>query len=197
MQPEKPIIAAFDFDGTITSKDTLFDFIAFYRGRTKLLLGLAVLSPVLVLYALRVIKNSTAKQLLFAYFFKYEDSAIFDSVCRAYSERITAICRPDVLALVEEHLRQGHKVVIVSASIDRWITPWAEKTGIDSVIATTLRINDNRLTGRFLSKNCYGQEKVNRFLERFPDRGGYTLFSYGDSSGDNELLALADHARKV
>ena len=40
--------------------------------------------------------------------------------------------------------------------------------------------------------NCYGQEKVNRFLQVEPDRKSYVLYAYGDSSGDKEMIALAD-----
>jgi phosphoserine phosphatase len=44
----------------------------------------------------------------------------------------------------------------------------------------------------FISKNCYGQEKVNRLLEVEPDRKNYYLYAYGDSRGDREMLAFAD-----
>ena len=66
---EKYTIAAFDFDGTITTKDTLFDFIKFYVGNKNLFKGLIFLSPILVLYKLGFIRNDIAKQKLFAYFF--------------------------------------------------------------------------------------------------------------------------------
>jgi HAD superfamily hydrolase (TIGR01490 family) len=193
----KKIIAAFDFDGTITVKDTLFDFIAFYHGKPKLLAGLVILSPILVLYLLKIVQNSTAKQLLFSYFFKGEQLSDFERKCRSYSDRITEICRPDVLELLKNHQSRGEQVVIISASIDRWIIPWAEKMNISTVIATTIRIENNRIEGHFLSANCYGQEKVNRLLTLFPDRRSYILYAYGDSAGDNELLAFADFGRKI
>lgn len=62
------------------------------------------------------------------------------------------------------------------------------------VIGTQVEVRNGRLTGRFLTKNCYGQEKVNRILDYLPDRKTYRLIAYGDSRGDQELLAFADEA---
>lgn len=193
MRLEAETIAAFDFDGTITKKDTLFDFILFYHGRIKLLTGLLILSPVLFLYIIGILKNSVAKQVMFSYFFKNESISCFDGVCQNYSARISKICNTDTLERLLWHQQQGHKVVIVSASIDRWIMPWAEKMKIDMVIATTIKIKEEIVEGYFLSKNCYGIEKVNRFIEKFPNRDCYTLFAYGDSKGDKELLEFSDY----
>ena len=62
------------------------------------------------------------------------------------------------------------------------------------VLGTQVEVSDGRLTGRFLSRNCYGQEKVNRILACYPDRESYHLIAYGDSRGDEQLLAFADEA---
>ena len=50
------------------------------------------------------------------------------------------------------------------------------------------------LTGRFLTKNCYGEEKVTRLLQLFPERTQYWLTAYGDSRGDFELLDFANES---
>ena len=62
---EKHTIAAFDFDGTITTKDTLFDFVKFHVGSKNFYKGLIFLSPILILYKLGFIRNDIAKQKLF------------------------------------------------------------------------------------------------------------------------------------
>ncbi len=54
-----------------------------------------------------------------------------------------------------------------------------------------------RLTGRFSSRNCYGQEKVNRLLRVEPHRETYRLIAYGDSRGDREMLAFADEGIRI
>ena len=63
-----------------------------------------------------------------------------------------------------------------------------------NVLGTQIEVKNGNLTGRFLTKNCYGQEKVNRILALYPDRNTYYLIAYGDSRGDKELLAFADEA---
>jgi len=86
----------------------------------------------------------------------------------------------------------GHaEVLIVSASIDYWVQPFFPEV---KVVGTQVEVEDGCLTGRFLTKNCYGQEKVNRILALYPHRNEYELIAFGDSAGDKELLAFADEA---
>lgn len=189
---DKQTIAAFDFDGTITTKDTLFDFIKFNVGTRNLIKGLVMLSPTLIFYKLGLMTNNLAKQKLFAYFFKNKNITDFDQVCQNYIKRIDSICRVDILDKIRWHQSQNHTVIIVSASISNWIKPWADNRGIKMVLATEISVKENLIDGTFSSENCYGQEKVNRLLAEFPDRSKYLLYAYGDSAGDKELLALAD-----
>ena len=82
-------------------------------------------------------------------------------------------------------------MLIVSASIDNWVQPFFTDV---KVLGTQIEVIDGKLTGRFLTKNCYGQEKVNRILTLFPDRKDYHLTAFGDSRGDKEMLAFADES---
>lgn len=189
----KQTIAAFDFDGTITTKDTLFDFIAFYFGKKKLLAGLIILSPMLVFYKLGFIKNNIAKEKLFSYFFKNTPVEEFNSVCCKYSKRINTIIREKTIERIKWHQQQGHLTIIISASVKNWIAPWAEEMNFDKILATEISVQADSIIGKFSSKNCYGQEKVNRLLREYPDKSQYTLYAYGDSNGDTELLKLADY----
>lgn len=186
------VIAVFDFDGTITIRDTLFDFIRFYVGVPRMVFGLLLLSPMLMVYKLGLIKNGKAKQLLFSHFFKEKKLTEFDSVCERYKDRINKILRPEAIGKIKYHQQLNHTLVIDSASIDKWIIPWAKSMSIDIVIGTQIEIKKNRITGQFEGKNCYGAEKVSRLLQLFPDREKYTLYAYGDSSGDKALLDIAD-----
>ena len=86
------------------------------------------------------------------------------------------------------HLRQGHKVYVISASIEEWVKPFFRTLGDVTVLATKARPD---LSG-FASNNCYGQEKVERLLKAEPDRANYYLYAYGDSRGDREMLAFSD-----
>lgn len=193
MSSHNKTIAAFDFDGTITTKDTLFDFIKFYIGKHNLLKGLIILSPILISYKLGFIRNDIAKQKLFSYFFKDKNIQEFNRVSLDYIKRIKEIVRPEVLEKIKWHQAQNHIVIIVSASIANWIKPWASEMNIKAVLGTEIEIKNGIIEGSFRSKNCYGQEKVNRLLTKFPNRTEYTLYAYGDSAGDKELLAFSDH----
>lgn len=187
-------IAAFDFDGTITKKDTLFDFIKFHAGSKNLCKGLIFLSPILVMYKLGFIRNDIAKQKLFAYFFQNKSVEVFNKVSEDYINRIQEITRSETINKIRWHQSQNHTVVIISASISNWIKPWAKTMDIETVLATEIATTiDDLIVGTFKNANCYGQEKVNRLLAEFPNRAEYILYAYGDSDGDKELLALADY----
>ena len=67
---EKRGVAAFDFDGTITRKDTLLEFIKFVKGVSSCYRGLLLYAPLLVAYKLKLYPNWKVKQRFFAHFFK-------------------------------------------------------------------------------------------------------------------------------
>lgn len=190
----KDTIAAFDFDGTITTKDTLVDFLVFAFGWPKFLVGLIVKSPILINYKLGVTPNYRAKESLFAYFWNNTPMSNFNSITQKYATtRLPQILRQEALSKINWHKDQGHKIVILSASLKNWIEPWASSQNI-KVIATEIEIQKNKLTGKFLTENCYGPEKIKRLLEFYPKRSNYILYAYGDSKGDKELLKFADLA---
>ena len=81
---------------------------------------------------------------------------------------------------------------MVSASVEEWILPWCLTIGITHVIATRLEQEDKILTGRLSTKNCYGLEKVQRIKGVFDLEGFSTIYAYGDSVGDKELIDIAD-----
>ena len=184
-------LTLFDFDGTITTDDSLLKFIRFVVGDRRFLLGLVVLSPMLVLYKLKLIPNYKAKQYMLSWFFKGMSKDAFLKVANEYSlVHIDKILRPKAIEKINWHKNQGHKVVVVSASIECWLRPWCEKNGLE-LIATKLEIKDDIVTGKLLSKNCYGVEKVNRIKEIYNLKDFEYIYSYGDSSGDKQMLELA------
>lgn len=182
-------VYAFDFDGTLTTRDTLLAFIRYACGTRAFLLGFLRHAHQLVLMKLGFYPNWKAKQHIFSYFFKDIDLEAFNTLCRQFAADNRQLLRPQGLQLVAQALHEGADVLIVSASIDNWVQPFFPEV---TVLGTQIEVIDGRLTGRFLTKNCYGQEKVNRILALYPDRRSYHLTAYGDSRGDKELLAFAD-----
>lgn len=187
-------IAFFDFDGTVTTRDSLGDFIQYAVGKPTYYLHLLRLSPMLAAYSLKFISNHIAKERLVTHFFKGWDAGQFANLARRYSlEQIDKITRAGALAKIRWHQEQGHKVVIVSASMESWLSAWCGKNNLD-LVATCLEVKDDKLTGKFATRNCYGVEKAARVKEAY-DLGQYDhIYAYGDSRGDRELLALADES---
>ena len=191
----KRVIAAFDFDGTITTKDTLLEFIRFAKGRWNLILGFLLYSPLLIAWKMNLYPNWKVKQKIFSYFFKGMKLSEFDKLCEDFCCQSQHLIRPLAREAIREYLDEQAEVVITSASIENWVYPFAKKLGISSVICTQIETDANGcLTGRFASENCYGIEKGSRFLDRYPNRRSYCLYSYGDSRGDRFMLNMADEA---
>lgn len=192
-QQHKRVVAAFDFDGTITTKDSLLFFLLFRISLVKLLRNALPSLYYVVMYKLKLMPNFAAKQALFSLFFKGMTIADFDRRCHQFLKTLHGMVRPEAKAKIHWHQSLGHEVVIISASIENWIIPFARQLGIKTVLATTIEVNEGMLTGKFLSKNCFGPEKSSRLLQCFPDRENYILYAYGDSNGDRELLEISDY----
>lgn len=191
-------IAAFDFDGTLTTRDSFLAFIKFACGTVSYYAGLVRYAPQLALMLLHLYPNSKAKQRLFSHFFKGWQYSWFKALGEDFTVVIDTMRNEPVIQRLQEHIDRGDTVYIVSASLPEWITPWCSKLGVKHVLATEVEVDDDgRLTGRFKTPNCRGQEKVNRLLAVEPDRQNYHLTAYGDSRGDRELLALADQSIKA
>ena len=184
-------LALFDFDGTITTDDSFIKFIRFVVGDTRFLWGMAALSPMLTAYKLKLIPNYKAKQMMLSYFFKGMDEEKFIEVANEYSlKHIDTILRANAMERIAWHKGQKHKVVIVSASIESYVKPWCDKNGLD-LIATRLEIKNGVITGNFATRNCYGIEKAKRIKDKYNLSEYSTIYAYGDSIGDREMLKIA------
>lgn len=184
-------VIAIDFDGTLTTKDTFVEFIRFAKGTWAFVLGFLRYAPLLVLMKLHLYPNDKAKQKVFAYFFKDMKIEDFDALCQAFAASSRHLLRPQGVEAIRQANSEGVEILIISASIDNWVQPFFPDV---KVVGTQIEVKDGRLTGRFLTKNCYGQEKVNRLLSLYPHRQDYCLVAYGDSRGDKELLSFADES---
>lgn len=184
-------VYAFDFDGTLTTRDTLIAFIRYARGTAALMAGFMRFAPMLVLMKLHLYPNWKIKQRIFAHFFGGMETSAFDALCARFAADNAQLLRRAGAEELRRAQREGGHVVIISASIDNWVRPFFP--GV-CVLGTQAETDGGCLTGRFSSPNCYGKEKVNRLMAACPDRSSYRLVAYGDSRGDRELLAAADEA---
>ena len=187
-------IAFFDFDGTITRRDTLFEIIRFQKGSAATYAGMLILSPVLVLFRLKLLSSHTTKQTVLRWFFRGMPVARFRKGCDAFSrQRLPELLRPGAIAAIQDHLARGHQVAVVTASAQDWVAPWCAAMGI-TCIATQLEVKDERLTGNILGLNCNGDEKVCRIQAQYKLEAYEHIYAYGDSNGDRAMLAIAGTA---
>lgn len=189
----KPTVSVFDFDGTLTTRDTLLCFIRHAKGRWGFVKAFGLFSPLIVLMKLRLLPNWQVKQALFSYCFKGISEQSFTLLCRGFAEKNSHLLRPAGRECLCKALHEGHKVFVVSASIDHWVAPFFEGLPV-RVIGTQPAVAGGLLTGKFATPNCYGPEKVNRLTQAFPAWREHRMVAYGDSRGDREMLALADEA---
>lgn len=187
---------AFDFDGTLTTKDTLLEFIKFAKGSCALYAAFALYLPLLVLMKLRLYSNYRTKEKIFSYLFRGMTVEDFNAVCRRFARANgQRLLRPKAVEYINKvSADDDAAMVVVSASMENWVVPFFDGMEKISVIGTVPEVKDGILTGRFSTANCYGEEKVRRLLELYPDRDDYQLIAFGDSRGDRELLAFADEA---
>ena len=196
MQDDKPVVAAFDFDGTLTRRDTMFPFLLHVAGWGAFVRQVLVLAPTLAGYGLGLIRNDIAKERVFTRFLSGIDMVELQRKAAQFAAQgVPGLLRAEAMRRLDWHKRQGHRCVVISASLELYVQPWALAAGFDEVIATRLESQEQgRITGRLSGANCFGIEKVRRLEALLGARDGYTLYAYGDSRGDRELLASADHA---
>lgn len=191
-------IAFFDFDGTLTRHDTFIKFAKFSVGKASFYRAILLSLPDLCLWKLGMKSNSEAKQSLFKRLYRGMEYVRFKRLGKAFISKIERDLNLDVVDEMNRHMIEGHMIIIVSASIDEWIRPWAARRGVDDIIATKVEIDASGcLTGRFSTPNCHGKEKVRRINEFVKNLDECETWGYGDSSGDDAMLATVDHPNRV
>ncbi|MEI9917746.1 MAG: HAD family hydrolase [Bacteroidota bacterium] len=191
MSSGKGKLALFDFDGTITNRDTLIEFTRFVVGSNKFFRGMIWLSPALAMQKAGLLGSQKAKENFLTYFFKDFSVEEFDKLGRDFkSKALPLMIRPGALERIQSLKSDGYRVVVVSASAYNWIEPWASSTGVE-LIATKLEVTNAKLTGKIEGKNCNKEEKVKRIKEAIELSDYSQIEAYGDTSGDIPMLKLA------
>jgi len=199
------VVAAFDFDETLTKGDSVVPFLR--RFTTTSRFAVSLLPHVLRLLPSAIRRDRDrlrvlATQIVFA----GRSAAEVDAAARSWGVQIAeSRLRADTTARLRWHLDQGHRVAIVSASYEQYVRVVADALGGDGqtveVLATRLHVEDGVCTGRLEGSNCRGPEKVRRLEAWLSDRGwrrdDVVVYAYGDSTGDREMLAWADHPHWV
>jgi phosphatidylglycerophosphatase C len=188
----RPGVAAFDFDGTLARRDTFVPFLTHACGWPRVLRAAASA-------ARRHRQRDALKVAMVGHLFRGWPASRLDEIGRAYAADLPALLRPELVERVRWHQDEGHAVVVVSAGLDVYLRPMADQLRLDDVLAVELTCDHaGTLTGSVADgANNRGPHKVARLRAWLEDRYGkgadVELWAYGDSAGDAELLAAADH----
>jgi phosphatidylglycerophosphatase C len=191
-------VAAFDFDGTLTRRDSLVPFLARVCGWPRVLMALAVVAPRYALVLAGRGDRDRTKEHLLTRCLRGRSHDRVVAMGAAYGadlarDRIEQSVRRRVLW----HRAQGHDVFIVSASLDVYLDTVGRMLDAKTVLCTRLEVDERGLcTGRMLDGNCRGAGKAERLREHLGD-GPTELWAYGDSEGDREMFAMADHVVRL
>ncbi len=193
-------VAAFDFDHTLSDRDNVLAFLISVGGRARVTRALIANTHNLLRNRRDKIKRSITKKILGGLSLSEVENHAHDFA----RQIITHHLHKEVVARAEWHRQQGHQLVIVSASYACYLRPIADHLEFDAVLATELETNLGSgarrdqpfLTGELIGGNVYGAEKVTR-LNAWIGPQPATVWAYGDSAGDHELLQRADHAVRV
>jgi len=186
-------IAFFDFDGTITTHDSMLELARFSAGSLKYVTGMCLLSPWLVAMKLSLLSKKTAKEKLLRHFFGGMPIKKFEEHCLLFTmQRLPSIIKKEAMAAIQLHLSAQTPVVVVSASAENWVAPWCQQNNLQ-FIATRLELKNDQVTGKLSGENCNGNEKVSRIKEMFNLADFSNVYCYGDTSGDKMMLQMGTH----
>jgi phosphatidylglycerophosphatase C len=186
-------IAAFDFDGTLTVRDTFSAFLQWRSPRWRLAVAGLRLAPAAVAYVATRDRGRFKTAAFHAVLGRVALAQLEAEAERFAEAEFARLLRPDALARWEAHGLAGDERVIVTASPEPIIAPFARRLGADRLIGTRLEVEaDGRVDGALNGPNCRGPEKVAR-LQAVYGAGVRPLSAYGDTAGDVELLAIAEH----
>lgn len=187
-------VAAFDFDVTITTRDTFVPFLERAFGRKRVRSLFLQLSPEALKVVLRLSSRDVFKERMIRSLFLGESVDRLREIGRLHATEILNLVRPAARRRIEWHKSRGDRLVMVSASLSLYLEPVAQVLGFDDLLCTRPSVNHRIFDGGLVGKNCRGPEKVQLLSGLLGNLEKYDLFAYGDSVGDREMLEVANHA---
>lgn len=160
-------LALFDFDGTITTHETMPEFVLGSVGRMRRLLGGPLLAPLVAGYKLGWVSGTTIRRVIVWVGYRGLQRAELEAAGRAFArDRLPATLRPEAMRRIAWHQAQGHDVAVVSGGLDAYLAPWCDARGLQ-LLCSSLQHRDGVLTGHYDGPQCVLAEKARRVLERY------------------------------
>lgn len=187
-------LALFDFDSTITTRDTFAHFIHYAAPPARRWWGHPLLLPVFVGYRMGVVSGHVIR----ASAVRVGLSGVPLTHASAKGEQfahevLEQILRAEVMARIDWHRQRGDRVLVVSGALDLYLAPWCRRHGLE-YLCSSLAVRDGRLTGAYLGAQCVAEEKAQRVCRSLRLQDYAAIHAYGDSPDDHAMLRLAQHA---
>lgn len=184
-------MSALDFDGTITTHETMPDFLRRSISRRRLLAGWILLAPLILGYKLRVVSGTLVRHALVRFGYSGVQASAVEAAGRDFARNyLPTVLRPEAMQRIAWHLDQGHKVVVVSGGIDAYLAPWCDAHGLE-LLCSSLQHENGILNGRYEGQQCVLAEKARRVRERYELQAFSEVYAYGDTPEDRDLLGIA------
>ncbi|WP_104025738.1 HAD family hydrolase [Vibrio hyugaensis] len=194
MSDKKPSLALFDFDGTITDEDMFSAFLHYAVSGPRKWVGNIVILPFYALYKADVIPAKRMRPIASFIAFAGRRTQEVEALGSQFAkEVITKHIRPEAQAKLEWHQARGDTIVVVSASLNAYLSPWCETQGYQ-LLCSEIIGDSKRINGLYLSGDCSLERKVERVQRAFDFSQYKTIYAYGDTHEDIPMLKLADHA---
>ena len=185
-------LVAFDVDGTVTTKDSFVAFLRWRAGPARFAAGLLRLAPAGISYGLNPDRGRFKAAAIKEFLAGTPREALIEDARRFATHAAPELLRPDAVTVWRRHQKNGGRVVVVTASPDLLVEPFAHGLGAELVIGTRLKFDSqDRVEGGLVGANCRGPEKVRRFQEIY-GQDVRPIAAYGDSDGDKELVDYAE-----
>jgi phosphatidylglycerophosphatase C len=186
-------LALFDFDGTITTKETLPSFIYATVPPRRLRAGRLLLAPWIAGYKVGWVSGISVREKIVRFGFRGMHEADYLAAGERFArEALPSMLRPDAMARIAWHKDRGDTVAVVSGGFDVYLSHWCREHELD-LICSKLEAKSGVLTGRYAGEQCVSEEKPRRVRERYGLDAFDAIYAYGDTPEDFALLEIADH----
>ena len=184
-------LALFDFDGTITTRETMPDFVRRSVSRRRLLVGQLLLAPLVLGYKIGIVSGTLIRRVIVRFAYSGIPASVLEAQGRDFAQSyLPNALRGEAMQRIAWHKAQGHKVVVVSGGLEAYLEPWCDSHGVE-LICSSLQQSDGILTGRYKGRQCVLAEKARLVRERYDLAAYPTIYAYGDTPEDLDMLAIA------
>jgi HAD superfamily hydrolase (TIGR01490 family) len=185
-------LALFDFDGTITTCETMPDFVKKSISAYRFRFAQVALTPVVLAHRCGIASSKILRNAVVQACYKGASASHMRVVGAAYArDHIPCVLREEAVRRIAWHKDSGHTIAVVSGALDYYLAPWCKAAGLE-LICSSLDERDGILTGRYQGEQCLRQEKARRVCARYDMKAYQDIYAYGDSPEDNDLLDLAN-----